>query len=49
MSEKTFEQLTLSEKVVIAERGFGCIDATLVWYDSPIDAAAIKKNETILF
>ena len=49
MAEKTFEQLTLSEKVVIAESGFGCIDATLVWFDSPIDAAAIKKMKPYFF
>lgn len=43
MAEKTFEQLTLSEKVIIARSGFECIYGTLVWSDSPIDAAAIKK------
>ena len=49
MAEKTFEQLTLSEKVIIAESGFECIDATLVWSDSPIDAASIKKMKPYFF
>lgn len=42
MAEKSFEQLTLSEKVIIARSGFECIYGTLVWSDSPIDAAAVN-------